>query len=137
MVNLSTYHPDMFRDQRPFPQGVLLDNWTTRDAPALYKTSANVHPSPHGERIKCMETSKSTLTVAQEALKAGQESLPDYGETGDAPQLSIVPFYYRLIVNGNEYAVPRFPLSILLWQAGNEQDGCESLRGEEETRCVL
>ncbi|MCL5279070.1 MAG: hypothetical protein M1376_04090, partial [Planctomycetes bacterium] len=25
-----------------------------------------------------METSKSTLTVAQEALKAGQESLPDY-----------------------------------------------------------
>jgi hypothetical protein len=23
MVNLSTYHPGMFRDQRPFPQGVL------------------------------------------------------------------------------------------------------------------
>ena len=25
-----------------------------------------------------MKTTKSTLTIAQEALKAGQESLPDY-----------------------------------------------------------
>jgi hypothetical protein len=50
----------------------------TRDAPALYKTSADARPSLYGERIMYMETSKSTLTVAQEALKAGQESLRDY-----------------------------------------------------------
>jgi hypothetical protein len=61
------------------PEPPLFFSGETGDAPALYRTSAcDPDPFLHGERIKGMETSKSTLIVAQEALKAGQESLSDY-----------------------------------------------------------
>ncbi len=50
----------------------------TGGAPTLHKISANARPSLPSERIKDVAASKSTLPVAQEALKAGQESLPDY-----------------------------------------------------------
>ena len=48
-----------------------------REMLCIKHASTLIHRSP-SERMEDMETSKSTLTVAQEALKAGQESLPDY-----------------------------------------------------------